>query len=175
MKINYITPANVEEMIEFVNFNTANDIAEFEAQIEAVHTAAIGGREIDVCIVSSKDPDVKIPFPQCILGWDGHPFVMVNVGTGLEDIRHLLLAVIGNIDMVDAGDLVYHGDGKESTFRGEFFSQEDALNHITPFMQQMISGEISDEEFSFRAIWTTPWALEAYRNAAKHYTAKYAL
>jgi hypothetical protein len=46
----------------------------------------------------------------------------------------------------------------------EFFSQEDALNHITPFMQQMISGEISDEEFSFRDIWTTLWALEAYRN-----------
>ena len=67
MKINYITPANVEEMIEFVNFNTANDIAEFEAQIEAVHTAAIGDREIDVCIVSSKDPDVKIPFPPCIV------------------------------------------------------------------------------------------------------------
>ena len=174
MKINYITPANVEEMVDFVNFNTANDIAEFEAQIEAVHNDRAGDRAFDVCIITPKDPSEELPFPACFLGWDGHPFIFVVAREG-DDIRHGLLATIANFDMLDAGDLVYHGDGKESTFRGEFFSQEDALNHCMPYIEKMMTGEMSHNEFAYRAMWTTPWALEAHRSADKHYTAKYAL
>lgn len=176
MKINYIAPANVEELLEIVNINTPESIAAFEIQIEDIHTECAAGRNFDVCVVSPKMTGVNVPFPQCLLGWDGHPFIMVNVGQGLDDIRHMLLATIANFDMLDSGDLVYHGDqAKEATYRGEFFSEEKAMAHIMPYVQQMMSGEIDQVEFGYRAIWSTPWAIEAHRQASQHYTPRYVL
>ncbi len=175
MKINYIVPANIEEMADFADFNTTGATAFFESQIEAVHNDRAGDRTFDVCIITPKDPSEELPFPACFLGWDGHPFIFVVAREG-DDIRHGLLATIANFDMLDAGDLVYHGiEAKEGTYRGVLFSEADAFNHCMPYIEKMMTGEMSHIEFAYRAMWTTPWALEAHRSADVYYTAKYAL
>ena len=176
MNITYYTPATIEEMGEIANINTDGLKAKFQSQIETLHNLRAGDREINVCVLSSKLPDIDLPYPGCFLGWDGTPFIMVNLSSEVEDIRHGLLAVLANIDMLDSGDLLYHGnEGKTATYHGELFSEADALNHVTPYVQQLMAGELSQSEFSYRAIWSTPWALEAHREASKYYQPQYVL
>lgn len=175
MKITYTTPANAIDMESFADFNAPASIAHFESQIEAIHNNRAGDRNFDVCVITPKDPNESLPFPSCFLGWDGRPFIFVVAKEG-DDIRHGLLATIANIDMVDSGDLVYHGtEAKEGTFRGVRFTEADALEHCMPYIKKMMEGEIDQNEFAYRAMWTSPWAIEAHRVADVHYTAKYVL
>ncbi len=176
MKFNYIIPKDINVNKYFGKFNTEEAIAAFEAQVDSVHAVcARTDLTLDVCIFTPTESSDPL-FPQCILGWDGHPFIMVNIGDGLKDIRHLLLATIFQINMVESGALVFLSEfGKDAVFNDQIFNTKDCIDRVDGLIEQYTNGEIDKREFAYRRIWTAPWALEAHREAAEFFPAKYVL
>ena len=176
MKFNYIIPKDVNVDDYLGKFNTEEAIAEFEAQIDSVHeVCARTDLTMDVCVFTPTESSDPL-FPQCNMGYDGRHFIAVNIGNGLKDIRHLLLATIFQINMVESGALVFLSEfGKDAVFNGQIFNTKDCIDRVDGLIEQYNNGEIDKREFAYRRIWTTPWALEAHREAAEFFPAKYVL